>query len=292
MIRPGGDRAPWMRFAAIFMTAIAGLTIIGASAWLPHSGDFASFLDAAEKVASGRTPYGPAPETNLPYLYAPWLAVVLIPLTWPPFPIAAAIWHTLLAAALAVSVWPLLRPRRLEGTLAAFIIGAFGFHGVWIGHLQPLLVAILVIGLRTRYGPLAIGIAASLKILPIIFVIRYAGRGEWRSVLVAIAIATILWAPALLLGLEGYGLPIDQNISLLGHSPLAWAIVAAIAVGVAWVLAPTRYGWLAATVAWLAILPRMNLYDVSGLAVGGTPDSPGMHRQDAGSAVRRVPSGE
>ena len=30
MIRPGSDRAPWTRFAAIFLTAIAAVTIVGA----------------------------------------------------------------------------------------------------------------------------------------------------------------------------------------------------------------------------------------------------------------------
>ena len=38
-----------------------------------------------------------------------------------------------------------------------------------------------------RSGPLWVGIAASLKIFPILYVLTYLGRGQWVRALVAVA---------------------------------------------------------------------------------------------------------
>ena len=257
-----------MRFLAMLLVIVAVLLIMRDVLGYPLTSDLRYYLFGAEQIANGANPYGPIPDSQLKYLYAPWFAVALIPATWLPFAIVAVIWHALLAVCAGVSIWPLLKERRLEGTLAAALIGSFLFHGVWAGQVQPLMVALLVVALPTRWGPVAIGIATSLKVTPLALCVCYAGRGEWGKVAVAVAVAAILWAPALLFDLSQYGIAVMQSHSLLGHMPIAWGLVALLALAAAWLLALTRYGWLAAAALWMAILPRMILYDPGGLAVG------------------------
>jgi Glycosyltransferase family 87 len=263
-----------MRFLAMLLIIVAALLLVNDVLRYPLTSDLHYYLWGAQRISEGATPYGPITGSELKYLYAPWFAVALIPATWVPFTVAAVIWHAILAVCAGLSVWPLLKARRLEGTLAAVLLGAFLFHGVWAGQVQPLMVALLVVAIPTRWGPAAIGIATSLKVTPIVLCVIYAGRGEWRKVGVAVAVAAILWAPALLFDLSQYGIAVMKSHSLLGHSPIAWALVVLVALVLAWRLAPTRYGWLAAAALWMAVLPRMILYDLSGVAVGARTPMP------------------
>ncbi len=89
-------------------------------------------------------------------------------------------------------IWPLVRTRTLEGTLAASLIGAFGLHAVWAGHFEPLMIAMLVWALPTRWGPIAIGVAASIGIMPIVLCLKYAGCGNWRGVAIALGVAALM----------------------------------------------------------------------------------------------------
>ena len=260
-----------MRFLAMLLVIVAVLLIVADVLRYPLTSDLHYYLFGADQIANGGNPYGPSPGSQLKYLYAPWFAVALIPATWVPFAVAAVAWHLILAACAGIALRPLLRPRRLEGVLAAALIGTFLFHGVWAGQVQPLMVALLVVALPTRWGPVAIGIATSLKVTPIVLCVTYAARGEWRKVAVAGAVAAILWAPALLFDLSQYGIAVMQSHSLLGYAPVAWAVVVAATLVLAWILGPTRYAWVAAAALWMAVLPRMILYDPSGIAVGMTP---------------------
>jgi hypothetical protein len=202
------------------------------------------------------------------YGYAPWFAALLIPATVLPTPLLVASWHAALAMASAAALWPAVRTRTLVGALLAALVAPFLFHAVWIGHYEPLLVALLVWALPTRWGAVAIGIAASIKITPLVLTVRFAGRGEWGKVIVAGALAAALWAPALLMGFDGWRFGIGLTLSPLGYEPLLWLLLALTAVALAWRLAPSPLGWSAASVAWLAVMPRMLLYDAGALAVG------------------------
>ena len=257
-----------MRFLAMLLVIVAVLLTVADVQRYPLTSDLRYYLFGAEQIANGANPYGPIPGSQLKYLYAPWFAVALIPATWVPFTVAAVIWHAILVACAGLALWPLLKARRLAGVLAAALIGTFLFHGVWAGQVQPLMVALLVVALPTRWGPLAIGIATSLKVTPIVLCVTYAARGEWRKVAIAVVVAAVLWAPALLFDLSQYGIAVMQSHSLLGYAPVAWATVVAVTLVLAWVLAPTRHAWVAAAALWMAVLPRMILYDPSGLAIG------------------------
>lgn len=263
-----------MRFLAMLLVTVAVLLIANDILRYPLTSDLRYYLFGAEQIAAGQSPYASIPGSELKYLYAPWFAALLIPATWLPFDVVAVVWTAILAVCAGISLWPLLRAGRLDATLAAMLIGVFLLHGVWAGQVQPLMVALLVAGLPTRWGPVAVGVAASLKVTPIVLCVTYAARGEWRKFAVAVGVGSILWAPALLFDLSEYGIAVMQSHSLLGHAPIAWFIVVLIALGAAWLLARTRYAWLACASLWMAALPRMILYDPSGLAIGALSPEP------------------
>jgi hypothetical protein len=263
-----------MRFLAMLGVIVVALLIGADILRYPLTTDLPAFLWGAQRIAEGATPYGPIPGSSHEFVYAPWLAAALIPASWLPLPLVVPVWHGVLAICAALSIWPLIRERRLEASLAAVLLGTFLFHAVWAGHFEPVMVALLVVGIPRRWGPIAVGVAASMKVTPLVLCIRYAGRGEWRKVAIAVGVAAALWAPALLFDLSGWGLPVLKTHSLLGHAPIMWALVALAALAAAWRLAPTRYGWLAAATLWLAVLPRMILYDMSGLAVAAARSDP------------------
>lgn len=267
-------RAGWRKVGSLAVRFLAGLLVVSAClliladiARYPLTSDLPAFLTGARRLASGVSPYGAITGSSHEFVYGPWLAAAFIPATWIPEAVLAPAWHAVLAIASAVAVWPFLAARRFDGFLAAGLLATFLAHAVWAGHFQPIMIAILGLGLPTRWGPVAVGVAASMKVTPIVLCVRWAGRGEWRKVAVATAVAAVLWAPALLLDLRGWGLPVLQTHSLLGYAPIAWVAAIVVAAAAAWRLAATRYAWLAAAALWLAVLPRMILYDMSGVAV-------------------------
>jgi hypothetical protein len=203
-------------------------------------------------------------DASVVYRYAPWFAWVTMPFTFLPVQLAGALWSVILLAASAMAMVPLVRARAwLPVTLFAPIL--VGISAV--GNVQPLLVAALVWGVERRSGPLAIGAAASLKILPILFIAVYLGRRQWGRAAAALALAGALWAPALLYDLRGYATDAGQAASLFAI-PVLWALVVAAGLLLTLRLARTRFGWLTAATTVAVSLPRLFVYDVTYLMVG------------------------
>ena len=112
-----------------------------------------------------------------------------------------------------------------------------------------------------------VGVAASLKIFPILFALAYAGRGQWVRFAIALAVGAVLWAPALLYDLSEYAVEAGQAASLYAV-PVLYFAVAGVAVGATLALARTRWAWLAAATTVVLALPRLFVYDVTYLMVG------------------------
>lgn len=202
------------------------------------------------------------------YRYAPWFAWLTVPFTYLPQQVAGALWSVALLAASALAVVPMVRGRAWL-QVAFFLPILVGISAV--GNVQPLLVAALMWSVGRRSGPLWIGVVASLKIFPILFVAVYLGRREWSRAVVAIAVSVALWAPALLYDLRGYSTDAGQAASLFAV-PAVWALVIGAGVLLTLRLAMTRFAWLAAATTVLLSLPRLFLYDVTYLMVGAVPN--------------------
>ncbi len=99
----------------------------------------------------------------------------------------------------------------------------------------------------------------------------------------SVAVAALLWAPALLYDLSGYATEPGQAASLVSV-PVLWAIVVGAAIGVTLRLARSPFGWLAAATAVVLALPRLFVYDVTYLMTGTSMSVPTRH-----SAMQATP---
>jgi len=223
-------------------------------AWNPA--DAGAYYGAAQRLLAG-APLYPAlnPEAHEVYRYAPWFAVLWIPFTLIPESVVAHAWSLLMLAAGAYAAWPVLR----RGTPAAItlgaLLGAFLAETAMFGNAHPLVVALLVRTIRHPTAPIWVGVATSLKLVPILFVIPWAGRGEWWKVAVAVGSAGLLFAPILLFDLSHYATsPGTGLLSLYAVSPDLWLAVAVVNAAIAVILAVRRSPW-----AWVAVAVLMFL---------------------------------
>jgi hypothetical protein len=230
--------------------------------------DMADYWDAALRLRAGEELYVAGLDGRVSeYRYAPWFAYLWVPLTFLPRDAVTVAWIVLMAVmALAVTVD--VGRRGWEGLALALVLGVQLFWWVRGGNVQPLMIAALYFGLGRRWGPVAVAGAATLKIVPIFFVLVYVGRREWSRVAWTLAITLVLAAPVLLYDLGGYGTGVDSgdvNRSLFVISPVIWGLVAIIVAAVAFAAAMRR-SW--ATPAWaataaIASLPRLFLGDLT-----------------------------
>ncbi len=254
------------RLAAIILFGIAGALILGSLASgviATPAGDVRVYWAAGERIRDGEPLYAASIPQGA-YRYAPWFAWLWAALTSLPRPLVEAGWVTAQLACVAYLLRPLVDRERWPALL---ILGPALLYAGIAGNVHPALLAGIAYGLPRRSGPLFVALAASLKAFPLLFVLWYVGRGEWRKVAETVALTALLVAPMLLYDLSHFGSEPGLTISLYRASPLLWAAVAALACGAALLVARTRYGVLAAAVAVMASLPRLLFYDLGYLAV-------------------------
>ena len=223
-------------------------------AWNPA--DAGAYYGAAERLLHGQALYlAVNPEGHEVYRYAPWFAVLWIPLTVFPEPVVAHAWSLAMLSCSALAVWPILRLRTPAAITLSALLGAFLAETAMFGNAHPLIVALLVWTVRSRTAPLWVGVATSLKVVPILFIGPLLGRGEWRPALLAVLAAAALVAPIFLFDLSGYVTsPGTGLVSLYEVSPALWVAVAVANAAVAAWLCLRRSTW-----AWLAVAVLMFL---------------------------------
>lgn len=225
--------------------------------------DAGAYWQAALRLRDNQPLYPMVADTEASdiFRYAPWFAFAAVPFTFLPISIAGAAWSSILIAASCFAVMPLVR-RGAWLQVAFFWPILIGISA--IGNAQPLMVAGLVYGLERRSGPLWIGLAASLKIVPLLLIALYLGRGEWWRALLAVVVAGILWSQALLFDLTGY-VTSSGNAGLLVSFPLLFVAVVMIGCGVAMRLVRAHPGLarLAASTTVVLATPRFFVYDLT-----------------------------
>ncbi len=143
--------------------------------------DLHVYEHAGRAVLEGRPLTGSDPETGLPFTYPPFAALLLVPLALLPAGVAAASWTAVSVAALAAVVVLVLREvgRPSPGWLVALLTaGAVALEPVWqnltFGQVNVLLMlAVLVDVVRPdrRWSGLLLGLAAGVKLTPLVFVV-------------------------------------------------------------------------------------------------------------------------
>jgi hypothetical protein len=266
----------WAQFLALATCIGLGLAFIIANVRSWQLEDADAYWNAAQRLRHGAPlyiPVDPAADETTAYRYAPWLAWLWVPLTLLPKGLVQVGWSSVLIAACVVAIIPLLRQRTVAAICLTALLGGLLVRTASTGNVHALVIAALVYGVPRRSGPIWIGIAASLKIAPIAYALVYAGQREWGRATIALAVAAILFAPALLYDLSGYPTDPGESFSLLSLAgPVPWAAVAAAAVLGAFALARTRFAWGASSVAVLSLIPRLDLYSLTYLLVGPVPE--------------------
>jgi hypothetical protein len=233
--------------------------------------DAAAYWNAAIRLREGHALYPVVSnvEASDVYRYAPWFAWLTVPFTFLPVFVAGTIWSLVLIAASVAAVVPLAR-RGAWAQVAFFFPILIGISAY--GNVQALLIAPLVWTVEGRSGPIWIGVAASLKIFPLLLALTYLGRGQWIRAVAAVAVALVLWAPSLLYDLRAY-VTESGRAGLFGNNFMYYA-VAIGCVGTAVWLARRPYRWLGSAATVVLAAPRFFIYDVTYLQVGAPWGAP------------------
>jgi alpha-1,2-mannosyltransferase len=153
-----------------------------------HHQDFGAYLTAARDIVQGQPLYAaflhyPFPDATLRpvYIYPPSFALLIAPLGWLPDGAAATIWIAIQQAALVGAIAVVLRwLRPTRWAVAGLLVATLTFYPLWVDAVQGqanllvlLLVTVGIVGVlsgRPALG-LAIGVAAALKLTPLILVV-------------------------------------------------------------------------------------------------------------------------
>ncbi len=226
--------------------------------------DARGYWETGLRVRSGGELYPPLADPDHPfvYRYAPWFGYAWVGLTFLPREAVMVGWGFLLIAASAWLLWQL--PRNATGLALGLIFGPMLLRVVSQGNVHPLMVAGLAWGLSRRSGPVWIALAASLKLVPVLFAALYVVRREYGRALWSVALTALLWAPAAFFGLANYPTGVGGESFPFGWFTFA---IAAAALAAVFVL-PDRYRALAAGLAVTFASPRWIPYNPTYLFVG------------------------
>jgi len=205
------------------------LVMRGASTVRKGGGDVRGYVEVGELVLTGSDPY--ATEWMWTNMWPPIFSVLSVPLAIGArvsMPLTSALWGLLMVGCLYGSVWLAIwlvyrRPltiRYRPGTISITSVAALGpLILTWRDVLQNvrwlqvnffiLFLALagcyLIARYRPRIGGAMVGVAAALKVLPVLFVPYFAFKRWWRAAAGAIAAGAIVTlAPILAFGPSGW----------------------------------------------------------------------------------------
>jgi hypothetical protein len=253
------------RLIALLLLALAALfwTWVTLRGGGPPGGDIDRMWLGALRVRAGEPIYANIGDERLFYTWAPWLAWVWVPLTYLPKAAVSVVWMALCTIGWVVSLWP---ARRSVGLM--LLAAPLTLFGAWSGNIQPIMTAWLVLGMGRGWNPIGIGIAASLKVSPILLVLPWVANREWRKVIIALTVALVLGAPAFLTGIDHYPFGMGPLLSLRGISVPLWILMTTGLVFAALVPSNRRFRWVTSATAAIVSRPSLLLYDIGYLLVG------------------------
>jgi hypothetical protein len=264
------------RLIAMTVAVLGVILLMGAALNGHVQPDADAYWHAALRIRDGQALYGGqrGDETEI-YRYAPWFAFAWVPLTYLGQDAAYVVWRGILLLSTAVAIWPLVRRPNPASVTLAILLGGLLVTNLPAANVTPLIVGALAAGLRTRLGPLILGLAGSLKLFPLVLVAGFVAERRWLAAAVAIGVAGVLWLHVLAFDLRLYleiGGPAFYlgGVSLLRVSPFLWVPVAVAAAGLVVTLAlhGSPWTWLAAAAAIPLAVPRVWLPDAGYVLVG------------------------
>jgi hypothetical protein len=263
----------------VFALAVVG-SLAGAWVFVMHLmgdplADAHAYYLAGQRLNAGLPLYEqPGATIADTYVYPPLLAILFRPLALLPMPVALAIWEGVIVAALAVTLWPARRDRRL--LLALGILALPVGWAVAIGQGEVVVAALLSLG-----TPLTVALAGHLKLFPwLAAVVWFATRDRRRVMrfvgwtLVLLAVQVVLAPAATLDYLKlGWLSPIlgVRSVSPFVIHPIAYVAVVGVLAVATFRYARTPAGWPLAVALVVLAYPRLLLYQLTTLlaAFGG-----------------------
>lgn len=184
MDRPSGARAVVLGLAAVAAVVAAVVEACCAPAFV----DLSVYRFGGAQVARGEDVYaGTDPASGLPFTYPPFAALLFLPLAALPSPLAAGL---LTGASVAALGWTvrLLALRLAPAALALLVVGLLLLEPVEqtlsFGQVNLLLMALVAAAVlepdRAR-SPWLLGVAAGVKLTPLVLVVHLALTGRVRE---------------------------------------------------------------------------------------------------------------
>lgn len=256
-------------FVAQAVFAVSGWTLV----------DMEAYWNVAMRLRDGQPLYPQLADSTTAdvYRYAPWFAFAWVPVSFAPKAVVAILWSGALVAATAAVMWRIGKTGTPPAITGAALLGGLLLLIDSTGNVHALLIAGLLFGATRGTGPLWIALAASLKVVPILYALVYVGRGQWLRAVLTLLIAAALVLPMLAFDLTFYPTdPGELSFSLFNRIPVAWVVLGGAAAVATLVLSArgSSQAWLAASAAAVLALPRLWTYDFTFLAVG-LADDPG-----------------
>ena len=242
--------------------------------------DLHTYYDAGTRLNAGEPLYNPnATESKGLYLYPPFLAIMFRPLALLPFDTVAALW---LAASIVAIVLTIRRAGIREPVVIA--LGVLALPILWslsIGQVEPFITLLMAFG-----SPVGIGIATSIKLVPVLVAVYWVLRRDWRALGRLAATLAVLGVFQLVLEPEatrtwlelGWMRPafFVNTISPYGVSPILWVAFVLALWLLVWRLRRSRHAWAAAVALAVLVHPRLLAYQLMSLLAGfagpGTDD--------------------
>lgn len=259
------------RLLALAVAALGIAVLIGAVVSQTVRPDAEAYWLAAQRIREGLPLYAsPRGDETEIYRYAPWFAYAWVPLTYLGHDLAFGVWRAILVVAILGGLWPLIRRPTPASITLAVLVGGLLLSALPQANATPLMVGALAMTLRSRAGPLVLGLAGSLKVFPLVMVAGYLAERRWLHAAVAIGISAVLWLHLLAFDIHlfmqiGGASFYLGGVSLLDVSLLLWLPVAigCTVLLAALVLRRSPWSWLAAGAAIPLAVPRVWLPDAA-----------------------------
>ncbi len=218
-----------MRIAVVALTAV----LVARTAFMAYRKgaapeDLHSWLLGGRAVIEGRDPYSLHTAGWMWFALPPWFALAMVPMAALPVGVAAAAWETVALAAAAAAVWLGARvvacgrrPRDFVLALAPFLLVFRTFDSdLRLLQINSIVLAAIVVGLllvvrgREFAGGLALGVAACVKLTPVLFLPYLLFTRRLRaSAGVTCGVVVLATLPAVWFGWSGNARLLDEYLS-------------------------------------------------------------------------------
>ena len=209
------SKPKWTRIKLTLFIALGLAAVIGGFYFAGRSGsdpevygnDFNVYYHASREVIAGRDPYQNSLSEWTPYLYPPLFAELLTPLALLPLTAAAYIWFLISALSVIATVVMCARmlpesrvPRWLVAAGAMMIVFRFVLDNFNLGQANAIVTALAVahVFLYARgkkfWSALALAIAGSIKLTPVIFLVYHIAKLRLRFSITCIVLVGAITA--------------------------------------------------------------------------------------------------